>query len=336
MPRVAVEADACEPEQLALFDAGVDLALLRIERAAAREAKRSDATRRAYAVDWRDFAGWCVAAGRVALPASSDTVSLYLVGQAHAGKAVATIERRAAAIAARHLTGGHPSPVTADVREVLYGLRRKLGTAPRRAKAALSIDELRAMVAALPADLFGVRDRAVLLVGFASGLRRSELAALELGDVAIEARGLVLQLRRSKTDQASAGRELGVHRGRRRSTDPVAALEAWLVERGRWAGALFCRIQARRRGEASAHVVRAALSPAGVAAIVHAAAKRAGLEPGRFGGHSLRAGLATAAAAAGAPELAIMRRTGHKSVTMVERYVRHGTLFAVDPLAGVL
>lgn len=328
---LALSGSPGEPEQLRLFDVGVDVMALRMERAAIAERSRAENTRRAYAADWRDFEGWCRLAGRSALPASADTVALYLVHLARAGRLPATMERRAVAIGAQHVAGGLQSPVDSEVREVLAGLRRRLGTAPRRAKAALQLDELRRMLAALPNDARGARDRAVLLVGFASGLRRSDLAGLDLADVAVVREGLVLRVGRSKTDQEGAGREVGVHRGRRRSTCPVRALEAWLVERGAWPGPLFPVV-----GLHTGAVERRRVSGAAIAAVVQAAAKRAGLDPARYGGHSLRAGCATAAAAGGASDLAIAGRTGHRSLAVLRRYVRHGSLFAVDPLAGAL
>jgi len=155
------------------------------------------------------------------------------------GRAHATIARRTAAIAAQHAAGGHRNPVDADVREVLAGLARRLGTAPHR-KAALEPEDLARLVLACPMGAEGARDRALLLVGFASSLRRSELAALQLADVDEVRQGLVIRLTRSKTDQLGEGREIGVHRGAREVTCPARALAAWLAKRGRWAGPLFC------------------------------------------------------------------------------------------------
>jgi integrase len=323
------------------LEGGIDMAGLRIERAALAEARRAPATREAYRVDWRNFSGWCVAAGRASLPASADTLSLYLVSLARSGRSSATIARRVCAITEKHTAAGHRTPVDDDVREVLAGLRRRLGTAPH-AKAAVSIDDLRRMVVVVPTmkDVFGrvsphapsrlARDRAVLVVGFASGLRRSELVGLDLEDVDIVPRGLVLRVGRSKTDQEGHGRELGVHRGEHRATCPVRCLEAWIRERGRWPGPLFCAMG--RDGE----VLHERATGVAVLAVVKMAARLAGLDPARYGAHSLRAGCATAAASLGRDGLAIMRRTGHRSVAMVERYVRHGSLFAVDPLAGAM
>jgi integrase len=342
----ASAARSLEPVQLGLFGDHIDMEGLRMERAAIAGAKRSASTVKTYAKCWRDFASWCTSAGRSPLPASADTVSLYAVHLARAGRLPATIAQRIAAVVAQHGAAGFasPAPQGGVVREVLAGLGRRLGTAPRHAKAAVSVEELRQMVAAVDGrgrrgvyswQLSGgaaraARDRAVLLFGFASGLRRSELVALELGDVRQEDAGLAVHVRRSKTDQEGAGVWVAVHKGRRKATCPVRALAAWLVERGSWPGALFCAVST------AGAIERRHLDGSAIAEIVQGAAKRAGLDASRYGAHSLRAGLATAAAAAGAGELAIAARTRHTSLEMVRRYIRHGTLFAVDPLAGVL
>lgn len=320
------------PEQLWLFEGvcAVDLAALRRERAMLAASQRAHNTERAYRADWADFAGWCARAGLPALPASSESLQLYLVDQARVGRAHATICRRAAAVAAQHAAAGLRSPVDVDVREVLAGLGRRLGTAPRHRKVALTPDDLVKLVEACPDGAAGRRDRALLLVGFASSLRRSELAALRLADVDEVAARLVIRLARSKTDQSGAGREIGVHRGARGVTCPARALRLWLVERGPWPGPLFCFV------DHAGAVIRRAMSGRSVADAVKDACSRAGLDPARYAGHSLRAGCATACSANHADALAIMGRTGHKSVEMVGRYVRHANLFAVDPLAGVL
>lgn len=311
---------------------------LRKERAALAEATRAQNTRDAYLNGWLDFERWCSTAGRCAMPASSDTLSLYLVDLARVGRALATIQLRVAAIVDRHAAAGHKSPVDGDAREVLAGLRRRLGTAPRNAKAALSVEELRAMLSACPEEAGGLRDRALLLVGFAGGLRRSELSGLDLADVSFHRRGLVLALRRSKTDQEGAGREVGIHYGRRAATCPVRALKAWIRARGRWDGPLF--VVADRRGgpggSSAERVTQRRLSGEAIARAIKAAARRAGLDASHISGHSLRAGFATTAAELGAGDRAIMGRTGHRSAEMVGRYVRHGSLFSVDPLRGAL
>ena len=322
---------AVAPEQLRLFEFGLDLEVLRMERGALRARRWSENTRAAYASDWRGFAAWCDEAGKLALPATADTLGLHLVSMMRAGRLPATIGRRATAVASHHLVAGYASPLTADVREVLSGIGRKLGTEQRHAKAALSVEDLRLMLPACGDGARGARDRAVLLLGFASGLRRSELAGLDLADAGRRPEGLLLRISRSKTDQSGVGRALGVFRGHHRSTCPVRAFDAWVEERGEWAGPLFPRLTTP--GDAVTHK---RMSGDAVGVVVQSAARRAGLDPSKYGGHSLRAGCATAAAAAGASDLAIMARTGHKSLAMVGRYVRPASVFALDALAGVL
>jgi integrase len=326
-----------EPRQLCLFDVGrsLDLEALRMERAAISEQKRAANTRSSYAWDWLDFTRWCAAFGREALPCSPDTLSLYLVDLAHRGRLVSTIERRVTSINAQHLAAGFasPAPPCGDVREVVAGLGRKLGRAPRNAKAALSVEDLRKLLDATADDgPRGCRDRTILLVGFASGLRRSDLVRLDLADVSFRREGFVLSISRSKTDQSGAGRLLGIPRGSHRGTCPVAALKRWILERGDKAGPLFCGLA--RPGDGVLPHRR--MTGERVCELVQDAAKRAGLDWKRYGAHSLRAGCATAAAAAGASDVAIMSRTGHASAGMLKRYVRPGRLFAIDPLRGVL
>jgi len=322
-----------EPEQLRLFGdtGGVDLSQLRKDRAAvACNGTHAASTLRAYATDWAQFAGWCEACGRPSLPASSDSVQLYLVDMARRGRAPATMERRVVSITRHHREAGYKTPVDVDVREVLLGLRRQLGAAPRRAKAALSVPDLVRLLEATPGDdLRAVRDRAILLVGFASGLRRSEIAGLRLVDARFEKVGVVFLLGRSKTDQEGIGRAVGMHRGRG-ATCPVSALDAWIRGRGSWPGALFGVIDGRGR------LHHEHMSSDSIGDLVQAAARRAGLDFARYAAHSLRAGLVTAAGSNGVGTLAIMARTGHKDVKTLGRYMRPANALLVDPLAGLL
>ncbi|MDQ6947871.1 MAG: site-specific integrase [Actinomycetota bacterium] len=214
------------------------------------------------------------------------------------------------------------------MRAVHAGIRRSQGTAPA-VKAPAVTAELRAMVAQLPGDLRGVRDRAMLLVGFAAALRRSELVALDVADVAETAEGLVVTLRRSKTDPEGAGRKIGVPYGSHPATCPVRPLRAWTEIAGVADGPLFVTIdRAGRLGTTRA-------SDRCVARTVQRAALGAGLDPARYAGHSLRAGLATSAAATGASERSIMNQTGHKSLPILRRYIREGSLFTDNAAASV-
>ncbi len=187
------------------------------------------------------------------------------------------------------------------------------------------------MLDLLDDDILGLRDQAILVLGFASGCRRSELAALDVADVTIKSEGLQVHIAKSKTDQEKKGRDVGIERGEHAETCPVRVLEKWLVERGSWPGPLFCRV-----GLHTGKITHHRLAPAAIAQVVKAATKRAGMDASQYAGHSLRSGCATSAAAAGADTVSIARRLGHASTKSTERYIRHANLFASNPLAGVL
>src|SRR5438067_1494259 len=180
-------------------------------------------TRRAYAADWRLFVAWCEAHQLAPLPAAPETVALYLVAHADVRKA-ATLGRWLVAIAQAHRTAGVDAPTaTLAVRSVWAGIRRAHGTAPA-GKAPAATAELKTMVATCGGDLRGLRDRALLLLGFAGAFRRSELVALQVAAVEFTPAGLVVQLARSKTDQEGQGRAGGVPPGQQAATCPVRAL----------------------------------------------------------------------------------------------------------------
>jgi integrase len=183
-------------------------------------------------------------------------------------------------------------------------------------------------VSALPTNPRWLRDRALLLVGFAGGFRRSELAALGMADITETEDGLKVLIRRSKTDQEGEGRTIGIPYGSDPRTCPVRAYRAWLKASGITDGQIFRHFHNRKMGER-------AISPQAVALIVKRAAERAGIDATDLAGHSLRSGLATTAAKNGASERAIMRQTGHKSVQMVRRYIHEAELFH-DNCAGKL
>ena len=227
-------------------------------------ASRSEATRRAYRSDWSHFTAWCADHGAIFLPAAPGAVAAYLADLASDHK-VATIQRRLAAINAAHRLAGTASPTSdEEVRLVMQGIRRRKGVAPDEVRA-ITLHELRKMVAALPEDLAGSRDRGLLLLGFAGAFRRSELVALDVEDLETTEDGVVVQIRRSKTDQEAAGRQVGVPYG---STTlcPVLALRHWLEAAQISSGPIFRKVD--RHG----HVGAAQLSPSSVAEIVKRAA----------------------------------------------------------------
>ena len=282
---------------------------------------KADNTRRAYQADWKDFTGWCDRHGSIALPADPAIIALYLTDLVTAGRKVSTVERRIAAISQAHQYAGHATPTqTAIIRELMKGIRREKGTRPH-AVDALLVEDLRILLDHLPTTLKGIRDRVLLLTGLAGALRRSELVALDVEDIAVCPEGLRVTLRRSKTDQDGAGRLIGIPYGSRLATCPVRAYQAWLTASGITAGSLF------RGMDKGSHLISDRLTDRSVAKIIQRLAHTAGLDTKRFSGHSLRAGHATTAARAGVSERTIMRTTGHRSEKMVRRYIRDGTLF---------
>jgi len=303
--------------------------LVEVAQSYARNA-RADATRRAYGAAWQDFAAWCDVQGMVALPASPSTVGLYLADRASTHK-VASLRLRLVAIRQAHVLAGHSLDTRArEVREVMAGITRTHGTAPRKAEAA-TVDILRDAVRTLAKapGLRPLRDRALLLVGFAAALRRSELVALDLADIAFTPDGMVLTIRRAKTDQEGQGAEIGIPHGRDALTCPVAALRAWLDAAGIHDGALFRAISKAGRVGADRLCDRA------VALIVKAAVHAAGYDAVAYSGHSLRSGFATSAARAGVPEQHIMAQTRHKSLPVLRGYIRRGSLFRDNAAAAV-
>lgn len=285
-------------------------------------------TVRAYRADWQHFCIWCNNHNQKTTPASPETVALYLSDLAGQGMKASTLQRRISAISQAHQFAGHDTPTQEKpVRSVMAGIRRVHGTA-QKGKAPTMTDDIRAMVAALPDNLLGIRDRALLLVGFAGAFRRSELVALNVSDMDFKGEGLVVTLRHSKTDQEGAGRKIGIPYGSNPATCPVRALKAWLEASNINEGAVFRTMN--RHGH-----VKERLTGQGVAIVVKRRAHAAGLEPNDYAGHSLRAGLATSAAVAGVSERSIMNQTGHKSVNMVRKYIRDGSLFRENAAAGV-
>jgi integrase len=283
-------------------------------------ASKAESTLRGYRADWRDFCAWCKGRCMCPLPTLPDTVAAYIAECASRLK-VGSIQRRLNAIAEAHKAAGEESPTaSAMVRNTLKGIRRTLGTAAVQKAPALT-DDIRAMVAATDDGLIGLRDRALILLGFAGAFRRAEVVGLDVADLDFGREGLTVTLQRSKTDQAGAGRKIGIPYGANPDTCPVRTLQAWLELGAIVSGPLFRGIN--RHG----HILSGRLSPADVARIVKKLALRAGLDPAKYAGHSLRAGHATSAAISGASERSIMNQTGHRSVQMVRRYIRDGSLF---------
>jgi site-specific recombinase XerD len=285
-------------------------------------AAKSDSTLRAYRADWHHFQQWCYAKGFSALPAAPETVAFYL-GETAATHRPSTLVRRLTSINKVHRAAGHAAPALMEhlsVGETLKGIRRVHGTG-QIGKRALFTDDLRTMVEALPQGMIGIRDRALLLVGFAGAFRRSELAALRVEDVEATKEGLLIRIGRSKTDQEGKGREAAIPYGSTPDTCPVRACRDWIEAASLEEGPLFRRIDRHD------HISLRALHKDSIGSIVKRAAVRAGLDPEAYAGHSLRAGFCTQAYVNGAREFDIMRQTGHRSLETLRKYIRGRGLF---------
>ena len=280
-------------------------------------------TQRAYLSDLAEFERW-----GGSIPATADSLAAYLAARADT-LAVATLVRHVASISKAHEARGLPNPTRSElVRATMRGIKRTRGGHQREARPLLR-DDLLLVLNAMGDSIKDIRDRALLLIGFAGALRRSELVGLDLGDIEHVRQGIVLHLRRSKTDQDGQGRKIGIPLGRTRWC-PVAALDGWLTASGIAERAIFRPVD--RHG----HVQNARLSGEAVSLVVRERAAAAGLEPTRYSGHSLRAGLATSAAQAGVPTWRIRKQTRHASDAMLNRYIRDGELFSENAVAALL
>jgi integrase len=251
-------------------------------------------------------------------------VAVYIAALSATHK-VSSLQRRLTAINYYHRHHGDDRPYGpaslkhAAISSVMKGLKREKGTRAD-AKAPLTTEQLRRMVRGLEESPRGLRDRALLLIGFSGGFRRSELAALDFADIADVEDGLKITIRRSKSDQEGQGRTLGIPYGSDPKTCPVRVYRKWIRTAGITAGPVFRHFFNQTMG-------RRAITDQVVADIVKRSAERVGIDATELSGHSLRSGLATTAARNGASERSIMKQTGHRSVAMVRRYIHDAELF---------
>ena len=285
-----------------------------------KQVSLAGSTKEAYTRDFRHFATWCESRGYQALPAEPVTVDLYLTDHAES-YAPATLARRLVGINRAHKAAGYPNPgAAAAVRATFQGICRDQGTAQRQKAPVLTEDLAQLVKARNDGSLRGLRDQAVLLIGWAGALRASEIVALTVSDITPTSDGLIINIRKSKTDQAGAGQRIGVPTGATEETCPVRLLRAWLKASGITRGALFREVDRHK------NVVKS-LSRQAVTGIVKEAATAAGLEADLYSAHSLRAGLATSAAIGGADNRSIKKQGRWKSDRVMERYVRDAELF---------
>ena len=285
-------------------------------------ASSSEATLRAYKADLKHFLAW-----GGSLPASPDLVANYLSD--HAGDlSVSTLSRRIAALSKIHAVRKLENPTKSElVRSTMRGIKRTHGSASSQVSP-LTKERLIKMIETCDGDRKGIRDRALLLIGFASALRRSELLALNCKNVEFVPEGLILTIERSKTDQEGEGRRVGVPYAKG-DCCPVNSLQDYLDHQQITDGPLFRSLSVDGDGSSR-------LTGNGIAYIIKQRARTAGFNPTLFSGHSLRAGLATSAAQAGAETWEIMKQTGHRSEVTVRGYIREGELFTSNVLFEIL
>lgn len=284
-------------------------------------------TKRAYRNDWTQFSDWCEKNGLQDLPADPETLVYYLTFLGKTLKA-SSIKRKMTAISQRHETAGYSSPTkTALVKGVWNGIQRSIGI-KEEGKDALWLDDLRQIVQNLPNSLIGTRNRALLVIGWAGALRRSELVQLNSEDISKTREGLILHLNRSKTDQKGEGHEVALPYGSNPLTCPVRSLEDWLAASGISEGPLF------RRMDRHGHIL-GRLTPQSVGLVVKQCCESVGIDSDRYGAHSLRSGFCSTAAKAGKAEHQIMKQTRHKRSDSLQRYIKKANLFDDNAASGI-
>ena len=274
-------------------------------------------TLRAYQADFKDFSAFCIKNGFSSMPTEAKILSLYLTHLSNTSK-FSTLKRRIASISVIHKIKGHyldtKHPI---IMENLHGIRRAKGS-NQKAKKPILINDLKIIINAIDqlekTELKKIRNKTLILIGFSGGFRRSELVNVEIEDVEFVAEGVKIFIRRSKTDQSGEGMIKGIPYFENQQYCPVLNLKKWLELSNLKSGKIFN------------------ISDKSVALIIKKYASLAGLDPNRYGGHSLRSGFATSAAEAGAEERNIMAMTGHKTTQMVRRYIQEANLFKNNAL----
>ena len=289
----------------------------------------SESTQRVYRYYWQDFSTWCDVVKVSSMPAEPQYVESYLWDMADNGTSASSINSARAAINKAHqvYAAAHPDEAvhnpTADdrVKIAVKAIRRKIGTAQRQ-KAPLLPGDIRAMIDTLDlAGMQGKRDKALILLEFFTACRRAEIAALTTLDVSETLEGLLVTIRKSKTDQEGVGREVGITRQDNPAYCPVRALMAYLKAGAITSGPLFRGVYRSGRLRAGG------LTGHAISAMVKQVAEDAGLDPEKYSSHSLRSGLVTSAFQGGATIAEIMLQTGHKSTDTVMKYARKANIF---------
>ena len=290
-----------------------DLKSLEIETLRNLNNSKSNNTLRAYKSDFRDFSSFCSKNGFSSIPTQPKIIALYITHLSKTSK-FSTLKRRIASISVIHKLKGHyldtKHPI---IMENLHGIKRTLGSRQKTKKPIL-INDLKLIIKVI--DEKKIRDKALILVGFAGGFRRSELINVYYEDIEFVKQGVKILIKRSKTDQSGEGSIKAIPYFENNEYCPVIALKNYINE----------KFKNKKEGRVFE------ISDKSVALIIKRYAEKAGLDPSKYSGHSLRSGFATTAAEFGAEERNIMAMTGHKTTQMVRRYIQEANLFRNNAL----
>jgi len=294
-----------------------DIKSLELETLKNLKNSKSANTLRAYKADFKDFSAFCVKNGLNFLPTEPKILSLYLTHLSATSK-FSTLKRRIASISVIHKIKGHyldtKHPI---IMENLHGIKRVKGS-NQKAKKPLLINDLKLIINVIneanQSEKKKIRDKTIILVGFSGGFRRSELVNIDYDDVEFVNEGVKIFVKRSKTDQSGEGMTKAIPYFDNKTYCPVIAIKNWIDNSEIKSGKLFD------------------ISDKSVALIIKKYASLAGLDPNKYGGHSLRSGFATSTAESGAEERNIMAMTGHKTTQMVRRYIHEANLFKNNAL----
>ena len=294
-----------------------DIKSLELETIKNLRNSKSANTLRAYQSDYNDFSLFCSKNGFQAMPTQPKILALYITHLSSYSK-YSTLKRRLASISILHKIKGHyidtKHPI---IIENLMGIKRTNGS-HQKGKKPLLISDLKLLIEAIhqskEKDNRKIRDKALVLIGFSGGFRRSELVDIEYEDIEFVLEGVKIFVKRSKTDQSGEGMTKAIPYFNSENFCPVKALKNWI------------RISDLKNGKIFS------ISDKNVALIIKKYANYAGLDSHRYAGHSLRSGFATSTAESGAEERNIMAMTGHKSTEMVRRYIKEANLFKNNAL----
>ena len=293
---------------------------------------KANNTLRAYKSDFKDFGVFCAKHGFTSMPTEPKVVSLYLTHLSTNSK-ISTIRRRLVSIGVVHKLKGHyldtKHPV---IIENLMGIKRKKGSI-QIGKKPILISHLKQIINVIDEQkiekIKKLRNRTLILIGFAGGFRRTELISIDHEDLEFVEEGVKIILKRSKTDQFGEGLVKGLPYFINEKYCPVTSLKNWMYLSKIKTGPIF------RRFAKGSILTSNRLTDQSVVLIIKDCLKLAGIENQNFSGHSLRSGFATVAAESGADERSIMAMTGHKTTQMVRRYIREANIFKNNALSKI-